>query len=118
MASVVVAAYLSVASAVNDNDFTSLPTNSLAALNKIVTFTRRHNCVAELLSPDNDERIASITPETNTKLSGLVESQTTLYGYILRVGGKTPRVMIEIVSGDTLTCAVSLENAREMGEHL
>src|SRR5262249_9907065 len=83
----------------------------------IVAFTRRHNCVADLLSPDNDEPIASITPETNTK-TGLVEGQTTLYGVILRVGGKTPRVMIETVSGDTLTCSVSLEIAREMGERL
>ena len=117
MASVVVAAYLSIASAVNENNFASLPSNALEALNKIVTFTRRHNCVADLLSPDNDERIASITPETNTKI-GLVEGQTTLYGVILRVGGKTPRVMIETVSGDTLTCSVSLEIAREMGERL
>jgi hypothetical protein len=118
MVSVVVAAYLSVASAVNKNDFTSLPQSSLTALNRIIAFTRRHHCVADLLSPDTDERIASITPETDTKVSGLVQGQTTIYGRILRVGGKTPRVMIETMSGDTLSCVVSLEIARELGERL
>ena len=118
MASVVVAAYLSVASAINQSDFTPLPNNSLIALNKIITFTRRHDCVAELLSPGTDEHIASITPETDTKVSGLVQGQTTIYGRILRVGGKTPRVMIETISGDNLSCVVSLEIARELGERL
>lgn len=118
MVSVVVAAYLSVASAVDKNDFTSLPQSSLTALNRIVAFTRRHHCVADLLSPDTDERIASITPETDTKVSGLIQGQTTIYGRILRVGGKTPRVMIETMSGATLSCVVSLEIARELGERL
>jgi hypothetical protein len=102
MVSVVSAAYLSVASAVNKNDFTSLPNNSLTALNSIVAFTRRHHCIADLLSPGTDERIASITPETDTKISGLVQGHTMIYGRILRVGGKTPRVMIETMSGDSL----------------
>jgi hypothetical protein len=118
MPSVVVAAYLSVASAVDKNDFTSLPSNSLTPLNRIVAFTRRYHCVAELFSPGTDEHIASITPETDTKISGLIQGQTTIYGRILRVGGKTPRVMIETIPGDTLSCVVSLEIARELGERL
>jgi hypothetical protein len=118
MASVVVAAYLSVASAVNQSDFTPLPNNSLIALNKIIAFTRRHDCVAQLLSPGTDEPIAFITSETDTKVSGVVQGQTTIYGRILRVGGKTPRVMIETISGDTLSCVVSLAIARDLGEWL
>jgi hypothetical protein len=116
--SVVIPAYLSVASAVNKNEFTSLPSSSRRALDKIISFTRRHHCVAELHSPDNDELIASITPSTNTQVSGLAQGLTTIYGRILRVGGKNPRVTVETVSGDSIYCDVSFEIAQELGRRL
>jgi hypothetical protein len=118
LTSVVIAAYLSVAGAVEKNEFSSLPSSSLRALDRIVSFTRRHNCVAELRSPDNDEVIASITPSTNIQASGLAQGQTTLYGRILRVGGKTPRVTFETVSGELIFCDVSFEIAQELGRRL
>lgn len=117
-ARVVLAAYLSVAHAVSENKFTSLPDNSIRALDKIIAFTRRHNCVAEFRNPDNDELIASITPETNTEISNLILGQTTIYGRILRVGGKKPRVMVETTSGSSLFCDVSFEIAQQLGKRL
>lgn len=117
-AAMVVAAYLSVAHAVSENEFTSLPGNSLKALDKIIAFTRHHNCVAEFRNPNNDELIASITPSTNTEVSGLIYGRTTIYGQILRVGGKKPRVTVETTSGFPIFCDVSLELAQDLGRRL
>jgi hypothetical protein len=116
--SVVIPAYLSVASAVNKNEFASLPGSSRRAIDKIISFTRRHHCVADLHSPDNGELIASITPSTNTQVPGLAQGQTTIYGRILRVGGKNPRVTVETVTGDSIFCDVSFEIAQELGRRL
>ena len=118
MASVVVAGYLSVAEAVRTEDFSALPYDSRVALRKIVAFTRHHQCVAELLSPQDDTLIASITPATAVAEPGLVRGQTTLYGQIQRVGGKSPRVMFETITGETIYCETSKQLAQQLGHRL
>jgi hypothetical protein len=118
LAPVVVMAYFSVANAVKTENFSTLPPDSRNALKKIVTFTRNHQCVAELLSPHDDTLIASITPTTTVDTPGLVRGETTLYGRILRVGGKTPHVMFETVSGATIYCDTSFKLAQELGHRL
>jgi hypothetical protein len=117
-APVVIPAYLGVANAVKTGDFSPLPPDSRAALKKIVSFTRTHKCVAELLSPQDDTLIASITPSTIIEGPGLARGHTTLYGQIQRVGGKIPRVMFETVSGETIYCETTKEIAQELGHRL
>jgi hypothetical protein len=118
LTAVVLSAYLSVAHAVTTNDFTALPHSALRALDRIVAFTRRHQCVAELRAPETDALLAAITPATNTQIERIAEGQTTIYGRILRVGGKTPRVTVETVTGDEIFCDVSLAIAQALGRRL
>lgn len=107
--------------AIERSDFSAVPPSAYEPAKKILSFVRRHNCVSRLTEARKRKPLAEMTPDTAirpTMLQPLV-GQTTLYGYALRVGGASPRLMLRISDSETITLDVAgQELAREIGHRL
>lgn len=105
--------------AVTANDYRDLPTGSIEALDKIVTFSRKKQCVAELVTSDGHRRVlATITPNIVFEKRARLSGETTVYGRVVRVGGKDPKAMVELLNGQTIYCETTEAIARKLGTRL
>lgn len=113
-------AYTKITQSIIESDYVHLPFSSIDSLKKIVAFTRRHSCSAELRINGIDEQLlAMITPETEIASLHLLRGETTIYGQVVRVGGKTkPRAMVETINGQMIFCDVEYELAKKLGQRL
>lgn len=112
-------AFSIIASSVATGEFSSLPSGSIKALQQISAFTRRKQCVAELISHTGDSRLlATIGPDTKIDDVPLIKGETVIYGQLIRIGGRTPRAMIETVDGQTIYCEIEKGLATSLGEKL
>lgn len=69
--------------------------------------------------PDDLRRLSIISPEDISRASSaIVESKKTLYGKVITVGGKGPRVGIELSESTALSCIASRELALEAARYL
>ncbi|WP_421718342.1 hypothetical protein [Algiphilus sp.] len=118
LATVAIPAFLNATSSLAKSDFDALAPQSLKPLRAVSAFARRHNCVAELKIPSVVDSLASITPETDVPEPARIVGNTEIVGKILRVGGKVPRAMIELIDGTVIYCDVAWEVARELGHRL
>jgi len=114
----VVSALMIAATAVNVGNYDKLPRSSVASLQKIASFARRNNCLAELMTLDPEQTVAVISPETEINFRSPIIGETTIYGKILRVGGKTPKAMIETLEGEVIYCDLDIKLAKELGQRL
>jgi len=117
----VVPAFREVAKAVESDDYERLPTGSVSALGRIATFSRKHNSNVEFHGPNGDgviEVLAVISPSITIRPTPLMIGSTTMYGKVIRVGGRTPRVMIELPNGESVYCEIEYELAKELGQRL
>ncbi len=48
----------------------------------------------------------------------MIIGETTIYGKIIRVGGISPKIMIETLQGDTIFCDVSERIAKQLAQKL
>ena len=114
-----IAAFQDTGQAIRDKDFSRLPSGSFGALDLVVSFTRKRQCVADFIILDGKKDvIATITPDTTVERKPLLTGETTIYGQVVRVGGRTPRVMIEMVDGSTIFCDANIDIARTLGGRL
>lgn len=118
MAAVAIPAFLSATSAISKSEFDALAPQSLKPLKVVASFARRHNCFAELKLPRAVAPLALITPETNVPEPSRIAGNTEIVGKVLRIGGKVPRAMIELLDGTVIYCDVAWEVARELGHRL
>lgn len=118
MAAAVLPAFIVAAEAISTSRFDALSTQSLKPLQTISAFAKRHNCWANIQFPGAAEPLASITPETIVPPPGRLTGSTELVGKVLRVGGKVPRAMIEMLDGSVIYCDVALDVAKELGHRL
>lgn len=62
--------------------------------------------------------LATITPETTLARRAKLSGETTIYGQVIRVGGREPRVMVELLSGQTVFCDTNEDIAKKLGSRL
>ncbi len=115
---VAISAFMIAATAVNNRNYENLPRSSLNSLVNIASFTKKHNCSAELIRLEPENTVAVISSETEINIKPPIIGETTIYGKILRVGGKTPKVMIETLEGKVIYCDVDLNLAKKLGQKL
>ncbi len=113
-------AYMRVARAVTVGAYGDVPVNTLRSLRGLVAFARQHECEIELGRRQGHQVgvFAVLRPDTHVPNVPRVRGVTTLYGQVVRVGGRRPRVMVETVDGQTVYCDVAPEVARELGRRL
>jgi hypothetical protein len=116
-AAAVVAAFVSAVESVERKDFDSLTPQSMNSLKVVSSFSRRHSCDAIFGSSENSE-ITIISPGTEIPSPSYIFGQTEILGKIIRVGGKNPKAMIELMDGSTLYCEVPEDIAKELGHKL
>ncbi|MEW8256937.1 MAG: hypothetical protein AB2747_21475 [Candidatus Thiodiazotropha taylori] len=101
----VLTAFVSAALAVQNKDFENLTPQSLNSLRLISGFSKKHSCNA-IIGSGLSEDLATITPSTVIPSATFILGRTEVLGRVIRVGGKTPKAMIELVDGTTLYCGV------------
>jgi hypothetical protein len=112
-------AFEEIGEAVTTNEFSKLPIKTLEGLDMIAAFTRRHRCEAGLvLNNGKPKLLGTITPETKITRFPLLTGETTIYGQVVRVGGREPKVMVEMVNGRVIYCDAPIEMARQLGGKL
>jgi hypothetical protein len=108
--------FVSTAEAISRNDYESLTDGSIEALRHISAFTKKYSCDA--LFDTGSRTLATISVDTNIPRESVFEGSTEILGRVLRIGGKTPRAMIELVDGSVLYCAIQEELAVDLGHNL
>ncbi len=116
-AATVLSAFVSAAEAAEKQEFDSLTPQSLNSLRVISGFSKKHSCNA-VIGSGLSEELATITPSTEIPRPTYISGRTEVLGRVIRVGGKTPKAMIELVDGTTLYCEVPENIARELGHRL
>lgn len=104
------AVYKKVARAINENRFDEFTTPGLEALRFMANFSNRHQVTTEFRNGNaRSKPMAVLTPGMNIEPFPRFNGETTIYGKVLRIGGKSPKVALEL-DGATLTCEVDSES--------
>jgi hypothetical protein len=82
----VVSSYVIIASSLNTNDYSKLPSDTIQSLKKIAAFSKENNCVGNFNL--NGETIGTINPDTEIKeiKKVIVKSSLNIYGEIVDIG--------------------------------
>ena len=116
---VTVSAFETIGQAVATSRFSQLPASALDGLDGIALFTRKRRCTADLILHNGHRKVlATLTPETQITRAPLLSGDTIIFGQVVRVGGREPKVMVETVDGHTIYCDASVDVARKLGERL
>ncbi|HDD53607.1 MAG TPA: hypothetical protein ENF32_06035 [Thermosulfidibacter takaii] len=117
--SVLLAAYSFLALVIENKDYRRLPPSSMKSLKEIADFSRKYNAQSFIMSDDPQRPVVELPSSDQLKDGPIIRGKTTVYGRILRVGGKTkPTLMIETLDGRTFFCDVTQEQARELASRL
>jgi hypothetical protein len=118
LASVAIPAFIAGSQAIAAGQFHELSPHSLKPLQVLAGFSRRHNATAELKLPERDAPLVTIAPETVIPEQTRITGATEMTAKVLRVGGKVPRAMLELLDGTVIYCDLPIELARELGHRL
>lgn len=112
-------AFERVAKAIQENRPADLPVKSREPLAKLIGFLRQNNAIAEMNFVNGSIRhLATLTSEFSLPKRALISGITTIYGEIVRVGGKDPTVEFTPINGTTIYCQFGKELAAELGSRL
>lgn len=118
IAALVIPAFIQASVSIVDGEFDKLSPKSLDSLQKISNFTKKHNAVTEINLVNANRKLAEITKNTviprPSKISGLTE----ISAKILRVGGKSPKAMLELHNGNIIYCGIPENLAKDLGRKL
>jgi len=117
LAAFVIPAFISAVNAIDKNDFESLAPQTINSLKTISNFTKKYGCDAIIGSGTLNET-TTITPATEIPQPTYIYGQTEILGKVIRVGGKSPKAMIELTDGSNLYCEVPEPIAKELGHQL
>lgn len=118
LAAISVPAFVAASQAVAAGEYLSLSPHSLKPLQAIVDFAKRHDAVAEFKLVGADAPLAVIDAATVIPEQPRVSGLTEIAAKTLRVGGKVPRAMLELLDGTVVYCDVTEHVAVELGHHL
>lgn len=113
-----VPAFVAASQAVAAGDFLALSPHSLKPLQAIADFAKRHAAEAELKLVGSSRPIAVIDESTVIPEQPRATGLTEIAAKTLRVGGKVPRAMLELLDGSVVYCNVTEQVAVELGHHL
>lgn len=112
-------AWQAISTAVSERLFHRLPRRATRAIRRVVEFGHRYNCDSELRLPEPDRVLATLPPDLVVVDAPLIVGETTLYGQVIRVGGRKPKVLIAAFDhSGTIACDVSQDIARILGGRL
>lgn len=113
-------AFVQVSKTIKTKKFDALPKTALKSLQTFSSFVHKKNCDAEFITRNGKTKVlATFTPDIQILSAGSLSGETTIYGQVIRVGGREPKAMIETVDGLTVYCDMESEDlARELGERL
>lgn len=116
-ATTVLSAVVLALQALEEQNFEKLTPQSINSLQLISRFSKRYSCNA-IIGSGLTEELTTITPSTVVPSRTFISGQTEVLGRVIRVGGKTPKVKIELIDGTTLYCDVPEDIAKELGRGL
>ena len=90
-----------------------LPKKTRKRIEKIIDFGKKKKCEVGIKLGEHEAVI-----DENLIRGNLINGDTEIYGIIIRVGGKEPKVQIEQITGERSTFEVNEEVAKEMGKIL
>lgn len=114
-------AFTALSLSITNNDLSSLPHQTAKSVRKIHEFTVKRNCNAEFRSDINSiTPLATLSPASELSVPDYasVNGETTIYGKIERVGGVKPKVLLRLNNNRLLSCDVSEDIAKKMGNKL
>ncbi|HXU32471.1 MAG TPA: hypothetical protein VN851_18035 [Thermoanaerobaculia bacterium] len=105
--------------AIEDQDFLGLGKSSRELVKTISSISRRHSCEADLTTPlANKDFKATITQDTKFGSSTRIESETSIFGYLERIGGAKPRFTLRVSEAETIHGEISEADAKALGPRL
>ena len=115
----VLPAVYQVAEAISSGNFENLPPHSVESIRKITSFCRKQRCSIEVIAKNgSDETLATITPELAIRPSSYIVGQTVIYGYVLRVGGAEPKVLLRLTGNNLLSCDGLFDTVKKLAPRL
>ncbi len=107
-----------VAAAINTGSFEKIPLKARESLGEIAAFVKKRGAPAQLTDSNNAEPIAQIKTDFCLPHNLSLKGGTSVLGKVVRVGGKEPKLRLQLPSGKVLTCETSEPIAKELGHKL
>lgn len=92
---------------------------SAEPIQKFVSFNKKYKCNA-LIAAQYNQNIVEFKIDQELKIAKplpLLEN-TTMFGTLVRVGGKEPRIRLDVPNFEVITCEVTEEQAKILGSKL
>jgi hypothetical protein len=115
----VAAAFIFIASTIQESSYEQLPVRAITGLKEIQrVISHKDDCVGTFIS--GRTKIAQLTKSTDIQISTVenIEGETILYGRIQRIGGSDPKVVLKLHTGELLSLDVTEDVARKFGARL
>jgi hypothetical protein len=106
--------------ALSSGSYDSIPADARSGLRDAIKINQRMGWTTEIRWSEEDEHPAVVI-DANTTLpdpNSVSTCETTVYGIIETIGGKTPAVVVRTDGGDRVRCPVSAEVARSLANRL
>lgn len=105
--------------AIEGQNYIGVDKSSIEFVKVLSAITRKYDCIAELTTPrDNDDFKTIITPVTQVASLSSIEGETSLYGYLQRIGGAEPSFALKISEDVTIYGDISAEDAKALSPRL
>jgi len=113
-------AYMLLTNVINSQKFLTLPNKALDHLREIHRITSSYERDANFYVHNGSiKQQASLHQEMIIPAHKNIQTNTTIFGKVIRVGGSTPHVALELSSGKKIYCSVKSEGiAKELGNRL
>ncbi len=118
LAAVAVPAFIAASQHVAARDFHRLSPQSLKPLQVIADFAKRSGAAAEFKTVEDRVPIVIIDAGTVIPQQPRITGLTEITAKTLRVGGKVPRAMLEMLDGTVIYCEIPEDVAIELGHRL
>lgn len=114
----VLAAYLTITTAFQTNNFNNLPKDSLEKLRSFIRFTKKYNCSGTFTQ--NGDSITTFSKTTDIKYRDeeFLWGETTIFGEIRKAGGDNPRVNFIVNNDYPINFDVEKDFAIELAKNL
>lgn len=115
---IVIPEFERIAVVIQQRTFDALPPDARDALRKIATFTRKHRCVTQLRTTGRDAVLATIDQEFVVPIVPRLYVETTIYGYVVNAGGKSPNAHLDTLQGQRVICKGTQDQIKVLAERL
>lgn len=88
--------YKTLTTAIENNDYSKLPEETVKSIRSIANFAKKYNCSANFRR--NGKRLSTIGPNAEIKYvsNSLLRGDTTIYGELFDAGGDNPNLHVKI----------------------